>query len=109
LNIESFEEVESIPKIGDLWLPIATVSPFHKITSFFLGINVLFVVGDKVIRIEHYGVESKTLVWRLGRNAKGSWLWNFEHDEKMQYESHQLSIGSYIMITDDTDHDLDLY
>jgi hypothetical protein len=43
----------------------------------------MFVVGNKVFEIEHFRVKSKALVWRLGRNAKRSWLWNFEHDEKM--------------------------
>jgi hypothetical protein len=56
LNIESFEQVESIPKIGDLWLPIVAVSPFHKIRFFSLRIDVLFAVGDKEVRIEHFGV-----------------------------------------------------
>jgi len=39
----------------------------------------LFVVGDKVVRVEHSGVESKVLVWRLGRKNDGKWIWNFEH------------------------------
>jgi hypothetical protein len=26
-------------------------------------IDVLFVVGDKIVKIEHSGVESKALVW----------------------------------------------
>jgi hypothetical protein len=34
---------------------------------FFIGIDKLFTVRDKVIRIEHTRVEFKALVWRLGR------------------------------------------
>jgi hypothetical protein len=64
-------------------LLIATISPSHIIILFLPGIDVLFVVGDKVVKIEHYGVKSKVLVWRFGRNVEGGWLWNFEHDEKM--------------------------
>jgi len=109
LNIESFENIELIPRVGDLWLLVVAVSSFHKIRFFLLRIDALFVVGNKMVRIEHFGVELKALVWRLGQNAKGSWLWNFEHDEKIQYESHQLSIGSYIMIVNDLDHDLELH
>jgi hypothetical protein len=33
----------------------------------------LFASGDKVIRVEHAGVESKILVWRLGRRIDGKW------------------------------------
>ncbi len=43
---------------GEIWLPIATVSPFHLVRLFFLGIKMLFVVGDKVVRIEHSKVKS---------------------------------------------------
>jgi len=31
LNIEIFKEVDSIPRVGDLWLSIATVSSSHRI------------------------------------------------------------------------------
>jgi hypothetical protein len=57
----------------------------------FFKDNTLFVVGDKVVKITHLVVESKALVWRLERNAAIKWLWNFEHKEKIQFESHQLS------------------
>jgi len=51
----------------------------HQVRFFFPHIDVLFVVGDKVVRVEHSGVESKVLVWRLGRKNDGKWIWNFEH------------------------------
>jgi hypothetical protein len=109
LNIEIFEEVNSIPRVGDLWLSIAVVSSSHQVRFFFPGIDTLFVVGDKVVKIEHSGVESKVLMWRLGRYANGRWLWNFEHEERIQYESHQLLIRSYIVINDDPNQTLELY
>jgi len=83
LTIELHENVEIVPRIGDLWLPMAIVSPHHKVRFFFLGIDVLFNSKDKVVRIEHVGVESKVLVWRLGKKSDKDWLWNFEHEEKM--------------------------
>jgi hypothetical protein len=53
---------------------------------FFLGLDKLFDVGDNVVRVEHSNIESKALVWRLGRNLEGEWLWNFKHEKKMHYE-----------------------
>jgi hypothetical protein len=44
---------------------------FHLVRLFFLGIKMLFVVGEKVVRIEHSKVKSKAWVWRLGRNVDG--------------------------------------
>jgi len=83
LNIEIFEEVDSIPRVGDLWLSIATVSSSHRIRFFFPRIDTLFVVHDKMVKIEHSRVKSKALVWRLGKDVNGRWLWNFEHEEKI--------------------------
>jgi hypothetical protein len=49
----------------------AGVSPFHLVRFFFLGIETLLAVGDKMVKIEHSRVKSKALVWRLGRNVNG--------------------------------------
>ncbi len=62
-------------------MPVAAISHSHRIRFFFPGVDALFVVGDKMVRIEHSRVESKVVVCRLGRNVDGGWLWNFEHDE----------------------------
>jgi hypothetical protein len=67
--------------------------------------NTLFVVGDKMVKLVHLGVESKALVWRLGKNVVGKWVWNFEQKEKIQFESCQLSARSYIVINDDPNQD----
>jgi hypothetical protein len=45
LNIEIFEEVDSIPRLGDLWVSIATVSSSHRVRFFFPIIDTLFAVG----------------------------------------------------------------
>jgi hypothetical protein len=59
LNIEIIEEVDLVPRVGDLWLPIVAVSPSNQVRFFFLRIHNLFDVGDKLVRIEHSKVETK--------------------------------------------------
>jgi hypothetical protein len=95
------EIVEVVPKVGYLWLLVAVASPHHQVRFFFIRIDVLFAIGDKVVKVEHVGVEFKVLVWRLGRNKDGKRLCNFKHKEKMHYETHQLSNEAYTMINDD--------
>lgn len=109
LSIELHEQVEAIPRVGDLWVPVATMFPHHQVRFFLPSIDKLFASGDKVIKVEHAGVESKILVWRLGRRIDGKWKWNFEHEEKVQYEAHQQSIGSHTVINDDPNKDLKLF
>lgn len=48
-------------------------------------------------------------MWKLGKKNGREWLWNFEHEEKMHYEKHQLSKGEYTMINDDPIQKLELY
>jgi hypothetical protein len=83
LNIEIFEEVDLVPRVGNLWLPIVVISPSNQVRFFFPRIHNLFDVGDKVVRIEHSKVETKALVWRLGINVNGGWSWNLKHEKKV--------------------------
>jgi hypothetical protein len=53
LTVEVFEKADSIPRVGDLWILFATSSPFHRVRFFIVGIDVLFVIGDKIIKIKH--------------------------------------------------------
>jgi hypothetical protein len=62
LTIEVFEEVDSIPKVRDLWILVVAIT-YSLCEVLHFEINVLFVVGDKIVRIEHSRVESKALVW----------------------------------------------
>ncbi len=68
LTIELHENVEVVLRVGDLWLPMVAVSPHHKVRFFFPRIDVLFDVGDKVVKVEHARVESK--VWCGGWEKK---------------------------------------
>jgi hypothetical protein len=69
LTLELHESVEVVLRIRDLWLHVADVSPHHKIKFFFLGIDVLFNVKDKVVKVEQVEVETKVLVWSLGKKS----------------------------------------
>jgi len=69
--IELHEKVNIVPRVGDLCVPIATISPHHKVWLFFPIVDELFVIGDKVVKVEHTNVKSRTLVWKLGRYSKG--------------------------------------
>ncbi len=82
MSIEFHETVETKAKVGDLWVLVAIVSPHHQVRFIFPRIYKLFASGDKVVKLEHIGIESKVFVWRLGRKVNREWKWNFEHEEK---------------------------
>ncbi len=74
LNIEIFEEIDLVPRVWDLWLPIVAISPFNQVKFFFPIIHNLFDVGDKVVKIEHSKIETKALLWILRINVNGGWF-----------------------------------
>jgi hypothetical protein len=71
---------------------MATSSPSHRMRFFILGIDVLFTIGDKIVRIVHSGEKSKVLVWLLGKNTDGRCFWNFEHNKRIS-----MNIISYLL------------
>jgi hypothetical protein len=66
ISIKLHEKVNKVPRVGGLCLLITTISPHHKMRLFFPIVDELFVIRDKVVRVEHPNVESRTLVWKLG-------------------------------------------
>jgi hypothetical protein len=42
-NCLNIENIETVPKVGDLWLPIATMSPHHLDRFFFPQIDVTII------------------------------------------------------------------
>jgi hypothetical protein len=59
---------ETILKIRDIWIPVIIISPHHKVRFFFPKIDKLFIVEDKVVKVEHTREETKALVRRLEKD-----------------------------------------
>lgn len=70
LNIELHKKNETSLKVEDLWIHVIVIPSHHKVRFFFLGIDELFVVGNKVVKVKHIGEKSKALVWRLRKDYK---------------------------------------
>jgi hypothetical protein len=65
LSVEFHEKVETILKVGDLWVLVAIVSPRHQMRFIFPRIYKFFASVDKVVKFEDTMIEFKVLVWRL--------------------------------------------
>jgi hypothetical protein len=69
----SAEEVRSIPRVGDIWVPISMPTTNHFPRIYIPGVEDLFQTGDRVLRIEHGGSRSRLICWRIWRDAGDSW------------------------------------
>jgi hypothetical protein len=45
----------------------------------------------------------------LGKDYKGEWLWNFEHDDEIEYGLQQLFVGSFLVFNDGLNQEIKLY
>jgi hypothetical protein len=63
----------SVPRIGDNWIPKLFASPNHFIKLYIPSVEDLFQNGDHLLRVEHCGLRSCIISWRIWRNLKERW------------------------------------
>jgi hypothetical protein len=72
------ERQRSVPRLGDIWVPKLVVSPNHFVRLYILGVEDLFQVGDRLLRVEHSRSRSRLISWRIWRNQEG--VWQFQQE-----------------------------
>ncbi len=75
----------AIPRIGDIWVPKFEVSPNHFVRLFIRGIEDLFQVGDRLIRVEHSGSRSRLISWRIWRTQEGEWKFQQSSTDEQKF------------------------
>jgi hypothetical protein len=73
VNPEFAERQSSIPRVGDVWIPRSEISPNHFIRLYVPGVEDLFAEGDRLVRIEHSGHQSRVISWGVWRNRAEGW------------------------------------
>jgi hypothetical protein len=73
VNPKLAERQSSIPRVGNVWIPRSEISPNHFIRLYVPGVEDLFVEGDRLVRIEHSGSQSRVISWGIWRNRAGGW------------------------------------
>jgi hypothetical protein len=81
----SVEEVCSIPRVGDIWVPISMPTANHFPRIYIPGVEDLFQTGDRVLRIEHGGSRSRLICWRIWRDAGDSWQFQLESSDEQDF------------------------
>jgi hypothetical protein len=60
----TFVRVVGLPKTRDIWVPNCVVYLNHFTCFFISGIEALFQIGDKLLRVETSSLTSHILSWR---------------------------------------------
>ncbi len=62
---EFAERQRNVPRLGDIWIPRSEASPNHFVRLYISGMQDLFQVGDRLLRVEHSGSRSRVISWRI--------------------------------------------
>ncbi len=66
-------------------MPKSEVSPNHFVRLFIPGIEDLFQVGDRLIRVQHSGSRSRLINWRIWRTQEGEWKFQQSSTDEQKF------------------------
>ncbi len=79
------EELCSIPRVGDIWVPKSVPIANHFPRLYIPGVEDLFQSGDRIIRIEHEGSRSRLICWQVRRDVENSWKFQLESSDEQAF------------------------
>ncbi len=77
------ERQDSVPRLGDIWIPRSAVSPNHFVRLYIPGVEDLLQEGDRVLHVEHSG--SRLISWRVWKDQNGGWRFQQESTDEQQF------------------------
>jgi hypothetical protein len=84
---EFAERQNSIPRVGDVWIPRLEASPDHFIRLYVPGVEDLFAEGDCLVRIEHSDFRSRIISWGIWRNKAGGWRFQQQSSDEQRFST----------------------
>jgi hypothetical protein len=68
--------------LGDIWIPKSPALLNHFPRFYIPGVEDLFQVGDRIIRVEHAGSRSCLISWRAWRDLESKWQFQQESTDE---------------------------
>jgi hypothetical protein len=94
------ERWHNVPKLGDIWVPKSPVLPNHFPRLYIPGVEDLFEVGDRIIRVEHGGSRSRLISWRVWRDSGSKWQFQQESTYEQCFSIFPSSLEPLILIAE---------
>jgi hypothetical protein len=76
------ERQDSVPRLGDIWIPRSAVSPNHFVRLYIPSVEDLLQEGDQVLHMEHSGSKSRLISWRVWKDQNGGWRFQQESTDE---------------------------
>ncbi len=75
----------NVPRLGDIWIPKSTPSANHFPRFYIHGVEDLFQIGDRLVRVEHNGSRSHLITWRIWKDQDGGWRFQQESMDEQNF------------------------
>jgi hypothetical protein len=89
-----------VPRLGDLWIPKSSVSPNHFPRFYIPGVEDLFQVGDRIIRVEHSRSRFRLISWRMWRDSESKWQFQQESTDEQCFSIFPSSFEPLIPVVE---------
>jgi hypothetical protein len=86
------ERQRSVPRLGDIWIPKLVVTPNHFVRLYIPGVEDLFQVGDRILRVEHSGSRSRHISWRIWRNQEEGWQFQQKFIDEQSFSTFAFNV-----------------
>jgi hypothetical protein len=96
-----------VPRLGDLWIPKSSVSPNHFPRFYIPGVEDLFQVGDRIVRVEHSGSRSRLISWRVWRDSELKWQFQQESTDEQCFSILPSSLEPLIPVAEGAQFEFD--
>jgi hypothetical protein len=81
------ERQRNVPRLGDIWIPKLAATPNHFVRLYIPGVEDLFQVGDRLLRVEHSGSRFRLISWKIWRNQEGEWQFQQEYTDEHSFST----------------------
>lgn len=69
------ERQGQVPRLSDIWIPIAPISPNHFVRFYILGVEDIFCVRDRILKVENIGLRARLISWKACQNDSLEFWW----------------------------------
>jgi len=89
-----------VPRLGDIWIPKSTPSANHFPRFYIPGVEDLFQVGDRIVRVEHSRSRSHLISWQVWRDSKSKWQFQQESTDEQCFSNFSSNFEPLIPVVE---------
>ncbi len=96
-----------MPRLGDIWIPKSTPSANHFPRFYIPGVEDLFQVGDRIVRVEHSRSRSRLISWRVWRDSESKWQFQQESTDEQCFSIFSSNFEPLIPVAEGAQSEFD--